>query len=46
MTYDSCYGCYTRDDLIHVWGKDGRSFPVCTQCYKSKDMYKNLEELK
>jgi hypothetical protein len=45
MTYDSCYGCNTRNDLIHVWGKDGRSFPVCKQCHENIEEFKNLEVL-
>lgn len=36
MTYDSCYNCYTRENLIHVEDSRGRTYPLCERCKELK----------
>jgi len=36
MTYDSCYGCHTRENLIKVEDRRGRFYPMCEKCHAEK----------
>ena len=41
MTYNNCYGCFTKDNLIQVEDNRGRLYPMCKKCLKKKEVDNN-----
>ncbi len=37
MTYDFCYDCETKENLVLTEGNDSRPYPICKPCLKKRD---------